>query len=154
MARILLARSWSWLGASVDHYVRLAQPPRLREYTLGQLGPAVAAMFASVAVARADDVRDEAVRFLCHENDHVLACLMPALRAAESLPPDAVRDSRLDAIARHCAARLEARLARPPRAAGDWSVQPPADCSCRLCGTLGSFLADPARRTFEWPLAK
>lgn len=29
-----------------------------------------------------------------------------------------------------------------------------AGCACELCGTLRTFLADPARRSFEWPLAK
>jgi hypothetical protein len=45
-------------------------------------------------------------------------------------------------------------LARPPRADGDWSIELPGRCTCELCGTLGEFLRDPARRTFEWPLAK
>ena len=27
-------------------------------------------------------------------------------------------------------------------------------CSCELCDVLGEFLADRARRTLEWPLAK
>jgi hypothetical protein len=111
-------------------------------------------VLVSVAVARADDLREEAVRFLCHDDDDVLACLMPALRASVDFPPDAVRPSKLDVIARHCTARLEARLARPPRAADDWSIELPDECSCQLCGTLSGFLADPARRTFDWPLAK
>ena len=54
-----------------------------------------------------------------------------------------------------CAARLRARLARPQRAPGDWSIELPAGgCTCDLCGTLRVFLEDKSRRTFEWPLAK
>jgi hypothetical protein len=60
----------------------------------------------------------------------------------------------LDTIAHHCAERLDARLARPPRATDDWSINLPGGCKCQLCDTLGRFLADPIQRTFEWPLAK
>jgi len=60
----------------------------------------------------------------------------------------------LDAVVRHCAGRLQARLARQRRAADDWSIDLPDGCSCQRCEVLGGFLADPARRTFEWPLAK
>jgi hypothetical protein len=52
------------------------------------------------------------------------------------------------------ATRLRARLARPARARDDWSMELPGGCVCELCGTLRSFLADPLRRTPEWPLAR
>ena len=53
------------------------------------------------------------------------------------------------------AARLRARLARPQRASGDWSVELLAGgCTCERCGTLRAFLEDKSRRTFEWPIAK
>ncbi|ELB91559.1 2OG-Fe(II) oxygenase [Rhodococcus wratislaviensis IFP 2016] len=32
------------------------------------------------------------------------------------------------------------------------SIADPGGCDCGLCGTLGDFLADPARRRFEWPI--
>src|SRR5215470_16264938 len=48
-----------------------------------------------------------------------------------------------------------ARLARPEREVGDWSIELPAGgCACDLCGTLRTFLEDKNLRTFEWPLAK
>jgi len=74
--------------------------------------------------------------------------------AAGTLPADTRRDGGFDGLAADCAARLRARLARPPRADGDWSIELPDGCACELCGTLGTFLTDPARRTFEWPLAR
>jgi len=49
---------------------------------------------------------------------------------------------------------LEARLARPARAGDDWSIELPKDCSCELCAGLQTFLHDPSRKTFEWPLAQ
>jgi hypothetical protein len=58
-------------------------------------------------------------------------------------------------LAADCAARLRARITRPLRASGDWSVElPPGNCDCELCRTLRGFLEDKDRRTFEWPLAK
>ena len=58
-------------------------------------------------------------------------------------------------LAADCAARLGARLARPQRAPGDWSIElPVGGCTCDLCDTLRVFLENKSRRTFEWPLAK
>jgi hypothetical protein len=51
---------------------------------------------------------------------------------------------------REIGARLEARV----RAAGDWSIGPPAGCSCAPCQELGRFLSDPARTQWAWPLAE
>ena len=50
--------------------------------------------------------------------------------------------------------RLRRRLAWPVRAAEDWSIELPGSCACELCVPLRKFLADPARRTLEWKLAK
>jgi|ERR1700689_2619798 hypothetical protein len=52
------------------------------------------------------------------------------------------------------AARLRARLVRPQRASGDWSIELPAGCRGDLRGTLRVFLEDNSRRSFRWPLAK
>ena len=81
---------------------------------------------------------------------------LSALRAADQMPRDGARgDGSFGDLAADCAARLRARLARPQRASGDWSIELPAGgCTCDLCGTLGTFLEHRSRRTFEWPLAK
>jgi hypothetical protein len=64
-------------------------------------------------------------------------------------------DAGFGDLAADCAARLRARLARPQRASGDWSIELPAGgCACELCRTLRAFLEDKSRRTFQWPLAK
>jgi hypothetical protein len=78
---------------------------------------------------------------------------MAALRAGAP-HPQAQQASGLDAIARHCATRLAARLAHPTRAADDWSITPPTGCGCELCATLATFLRDPARLCYDWPLAE
>jgi hypothetical protein len=128
--------------------------PSYRDKELGDLGPAVAGLLASTAIVAAADLREEVVTFLCHDNDELVVCAMSALRAAHKSKRHTHRESGLDVIARHCATRLQARLARPARAAADWSIELPGGCRCNLCQTLGTFLADPARRTFEWPLAE
>lgn len=87
-------------------------------------------------------------------SDDVLAWLMKVLRAASGLSQERRTAAGLDALAQHCAGRLEARLAHPPRADDDWSIEVPEGCRCELCELLGEFLVDPGRRNFEWPLAK
>src|SRR5205085_9989113 len=42
----------------------------------------------------------------------------------------------------------------PSRAEGDWAVELPPGCTCDLCAKLGLFLADPAQRVLEWPVAQ
>ena len=81
---------------------------------------------------------------------------MSALRAAAELSRGwRAGDAGFGDLAADCAARLRARLARPQRASGDWSVElPTGSCACELCGTLRVFLEDKSRRTFQWPLAK
>jgi hypothetical protein len=86
----------------------------------------------------------------------VTALEMSVLRAAAELPRDCTRgDAGFGELAADCAARLRARLARPRRAADDWSIELPAGgCTCDLCDTLRVFLEDPDRRAIEWPLAQ
>jgi hypothetical protein len=90
------------------------------------------------------------------QGDAVTALEMSALRAAAKLPRDGTRgDDGFGDLAADCTARLRARLGRPQRASGDWSIDLPAgDRTCDLCDTLRVFLEDPNQRAFEWPLAK
>jgi hypothetical protein len=47
---------------------------------------------------------------------------MPALRSAAALPTAARRAAGLDVVARDCAERLGAIIARPLRDEDDWSI--------------------------------
>ena len=71
---------------------------------------------------------------------------MSALRAAAELSlGDARGEAGFGYLAADCAARFWARLARPQRASGDWSIKLPSDiCACGLCGILREFLEDKA----------
>lgn len=63
--------------------------------------------------------------------------------AAESFAP----------IVAECRRRLEAELAKPERAADDWSI-PFTGCGCADCDHLAGFLTSSEQRSLTWPLAK
>jgi hypothetical protein len=153
IAALLVAHSWAQLRDMVGPGARGSMPSQRAEM-FGELGPPAAAVLAGAAVCGATDLRDEIVGFLNRDSDDLLPCVVSALRAGARLDPRIRQASGLDAIARHCATRLVARLARPARAADDWSVTPPTGCGCELCATLATFLYAPARRSCDWPLAK
>jgi len=105
------------------------------------------------ARSRTPALRDGIVRHLGGLGGEATAWLVPALRtAAASLSADLLREAGFDAVAADCARRLRDRLARSPRAAGDWSITALAECACGLCEVLTGFLGDPALRVREWPL--
>lgn len=152
-ARLLVEDSWRWVKEAVDGRRGLV-PPSRRHEALGELGRPILGVLEATSVLAATDLRDEALKVLCEETDDLLPCLMAALRAAWA-PRHPRRDTAgLDNLARHCAGRMEARLARPPRSADDWSIDLDGGCTCDLCDVLVGFLADAARRTLEWPLAQ
>jgi hypothetical protein len=154
-ARLLLQDSWRWLKREIAARRRLA-PPSRRDEALGALAKPILAFLQSAGTGDTIDLRDETIDCLtADENETLLPCLIQVLRVAAKTVKPALRAALgLDLMARHCARQLEARLALPARAEHDWSIVPPRDCPCALCGTLGEFLADPEARRLEWPLAK
>lgn len=150
-ARLLVQRSWAWVRESVGRALAEA-PPGRREEALRQLGRPVAAVLLSARLIEASELTDEAAAFLCAGTDDLIGCLMEVLRSASALAttrrPEATR-----AVEDCCRRRLTEILACPPRADDDWSVKLPAGCSCELCTRLEEFLADPVRRSLDWPLA-
>ena len=98
--------------------------------------------------------RDEIVGLLTGDNDDLLSCLLPALRSAAALDPGRAMSQPSTLSPGTAASRLAVRLARPARAADEWSLTPPSGCSCELCATLATFLRDPARRAYDWSLAE
>ena len=141
----LLAASWRWLDDDIRFW--LGQPaPVSRRKQLGELGKPLAGLLAA---ADGTALADEIATVLRRHDDDVLACLLPMLRAVGTGP-----GTPLAELARDCERRLTAIAGRPARADDDWSVRWPGGCGCELCGTLGGFLADPGKRTLEWPLAE
>ena len=148
-AQRLLDLAWEWISKEIRN--GLALPPSRRDKELGDLGKPLAGLLIAAAAIGAANIRDTVSGSIGQENDHVTALEMSVLRAATDGGCD---DAGFGALAADCAARLRARLTRPRRASGDWSVELPAGCACELCGTLRAFLAYPDRQAFGWPLAK
>ena len=149
----LLEMAWASL-ATVINSCAASQSASLRRQQLDSLGEPLAALTRAAATTQAADLRDRIVDYCLQHGDAVTRCVIPALRAAAASPAGTRQDDAFAQLAADQATRLRARLARPPRARDDWSIELPGGCACELCGTLGSFLADPARRTLEWPLAQ
>jgi 2OG-Fe(II) oxygenase superfamily len=86
-AHRLLDLSWDWLGETIRQWLA-TQSPSHRDKQLGDLGQPLAAVLTAAAVTGAVSLRDEVVGFGRQQGDEVIACVMPALRAAGTLPAD------------------------------------------------------------------
>ena len=154
-ARQILDLAWEWLRKDIATGLA-SSSPSYRSEKLGGLGEPLASVLTAAAAIGAAGTRDAVSGHIRKLQDAVTALEMPALRSAAELPRDGARgNAGFGDLATDCAARLRARLARPQRASGDWSIGLPAGgCTCDLCDTLRVFLEDKSRRTFEWPLAQ
>src|SRR6266496_2917688 len=153
-AQGLLALAWEWLGKEIGTGLALTSPSH-RDQEFAGLGRPLASVLTAAAAIGTAGTRDAVCDYIRKQDDVVTALEMPALRAAAELPGDGARDAGFGELAADCAGRLRARLARPHRASGDWSIGlPPGGCACDLCDTLRVFLDDSGPRSFEWPLAK
>ncbi len=152
-AQRLLDLAWEWTGKDIGTGL-VSSSPSYRDNKLGDLGKPLASVLTAAAGIGAASTRDAVSGYIRRQEDAVTVLEMSALRAAAELPQDS-GDAGFGDLAADCAARLRARLARPQRAPGDWSIElPAAGCTCDLCDTLRVFLEDESRRTFEWPLAQ
>jgi hypothetical protein len=154
-AQRLLDLAWEWIGKDIRSALALS-PPSYRDRQLSDLGKPLAAVLMAAASIGGASTRDAVTAYVRQQDDAATVLEMSALRAtAKTRTDDAHGEAGLDVLAGDCVARLRARLARPERDAGDWSIELPAGgCACGLCGTLRTFLTDRNRRAFEWPLAK
>jgi len=147
VARLLAADAWRWMGDQLLIWTTTGRT-EVRQPHLEMLGSPLVRLLE----AADDELRDDIVAALRGYGDTVLGCLMPALRSAAALPTAERRAGGLDAVARDCAKRLGAIIARPLRDADDWSIAW-TGCGCHLCDALGRFLGSQSR-VLEWPLAK
>jgi hypothetical protein len=153
LGRRLLTLAWEHLGAEIDLWMAETRPSYVQTH-LAPLGEPLAALLETTAILQALDLRDRVLADVRGRRDDVTICLLAALRAAAGLPANLRKDAGFPTLAGDCADRLRARLSRPARADDDWSLEPPAGCTCDLCGHLGSFLRDPRRTSLDWPLAE
>jgi predicted 2-oxoglutarate/Fe(II)-dependent dioxygenase YbiX len=154
-AERILDLAWEWLGKEIHSGLALS-PPSYREKKLGDLGKPLAAVLMAATAVKAASTLGTVSGHIRKQEDPVTALEASALRAAAEISGDVTRGGAgFGDLAADCAARLRARLTRPQRASGDWTMRLPAgSCTCDLCDTLRVFLEDPDRRTFEWPLAQ
>jgi predicted 2-oxoglutarate/Fe(II)-dependent dioxygenase YbiX len=156
-AQHLLDHAWRWAQTAVRSALGWSRPTN-REQQLTALGEPLAALLSAAAAIGAVSTVDTITNYVRKQGDSVVALEMSVLRAAAARSQaKAARHGNAGcvALARDCATRLRSRLDRPFRAHDDWSIEPPAgDCGCDLCRALDTFLADPSRRTLDWPLAE
>jgi len=154
-AQRLVDLAWEWIGQDIGTGLA-SSSPGYRDKKLGDLGKPLASVLTAAAAIGAAGTRDTVSGYIRKQQDAVTALEMSALRAAAELSRDGTRgDAGFGDLAADGAARLRARLTRPQRAPGDWSIELPAGgCTCDLCDTLRVFLEDPNQRAFEWPLAQ
>jgi hypothetical protein len=141
-ARLLVDGAWRRMAGQLRVWTTFARI-ELRRPQLEMLSSPLVRLLETAD----DKLRDKITGALRRYGDNVVECLMPALRLA-----DARRAAGLDAVARDCAERLGAIIARPPRDEDDWSIEW-SGCGCGRCDTLGTFLGSRSQRVFEWPLA-
>jgi 2OG-Fe(II) oxygenase superfamily len=154
-AQRLVDLAWEWLALDIGTGIASSSPSR-RDEKLGDLGRPLASVLTAAAVIGAAGTRDTVSGYVRERGDAVTALEMSALRAVAEVSRDGAHGGAgFGDLAADCAARLRARLGRPQRASGDWSIELPAGgCTCELCDALRAFLEDKSRRTFQWPLAK
>jgi len=156
-AQHLLDLAWQWTEKAVSSALGGSLPSQ-RDQQLTALGEPLAALLSAAGGIGAASTVQTISHHVRKQDDAVAALEMSALRAAAALSPGkrALRtNTAFSVLADDCMPRLRSRLDRPFRAHDDWSIELPADgCTCELCVVLRRFLADPGRRTFEWPLAE
>jgi hypothetical protein len=138
-------------GTATQRVTYVQSVAQRRQYLAGLAEPLAATLLATTAV-QATALQDTIVRYCRSHGEELAPCVIAALRA--TITAARAPQQQFAPIATDQADRLRARLARPTRAPDDWSIPLPSGCTCALCTTLGNFLADPARRTLDWPLAQ
>ena len=152
LANWLVAQQWAWLSERHRSAQQNHPAGALKELARFAV-PTLRLVESSLALKRAD-LHDQIQRTVSSPEYPVLALvnlLETARRTFETREAGAPDFAALDA---HCISELEQRLARPTRPNDDWSITPPARCSCQLCIELSRFLVASDRTRLNWPLAE
>ena len=160
LERAVLEPAWRWVLAGLRAHTSGPLTSRTRAALATQAKPLAALLRAIAAAPDEAGVRVGAAPPMLTDvltevsRPEALDAAVPVLRAARTWPETervAAGIPRLhDSVVEH----LRRRAEEPPRAAGDWSISPPAGCDCERCATLAGFLADPAATRLEWPMKK
>ncbi|MCD0453782.1 hypothetical protein LO762_32045 [Actinocorallia sp. API 0066] len=152
-AHRVLEHAWDLFADKVRPWLTGPSTSSRDTWPIG-LGRPLAGILTAATETESAGVIDEAVRLGRNTTDQTALLVVSALRAAKEISASSGQGPGFDGLAAGCAEHLRAALARPRRARGDWSIEPPVGCDCQLCETLAAFLRDQASRSLEWPLAK
>lgn len=137
--------TWRWLAGAIRRSIDQAHVGR-REAQLARLGPALAATLTVADDGKGAEISAD-VRSL---GDLALPLIIAALR---SFPVPVPASAAVAALAGDARDRLTRLLARPERAADDWSIAW-TSAGGQDADRLAEFLVAPDERTLLWPLAE
>jgi hypothetical protein len=153
-AMMLLENRWERAKEHIEGNLCITSPKR-RSTALSALAKPIFGILESAEIVGAKSLGDKAVALFCaKKSEALLPCLVRMLRIVNRAKTKKRASRNLATIEHYCVEQLTARLTLPARTKGNWAINPPADCHCGLCTTLGVFLADPEQQHLEWPLAK
>lgn len=152
LANWLVAKQWAWL--SEQHRSSLQGHPAGVLKELARLAVPTLRLVESSLVLNRADLRAQIHRFLSSPDYPVLALVHLLETARQIYGARELGAPNFASIDAHCISELEKRLARSTRSNDDWSITPPARCSCQLCAELSRFLVASDRTTLNWPLAE
>jgi hypothetical protein len=153
VARSMVRRAWLWLRTVIIGAADTTRPS-LRRTMLGELSGALLAILRSASIAGDPETRRAILDAVCEPTLDLTPLLLGTIDAAAALDPGESDQIGVLELARRCAETLEREIARPERAAGDWSITEIEPGCCNDCTDLAAFLSDARRQQLVWPLAK
>jgi hypothetical protein len=152
VARDLLGVSAAWFLTALERAGSASQPSR-RGYAFDELAGPAAGLLVGTVIAE-DTEGGAKLSAALGADDEQLRCAVTTVRRIAEVAPEQLAVGAIAGLAQITRNRLSARLARPARDPGDWSICAPDTCTCELCGKLHAFLADPQCQQLDWPLAE
>ncbi len=151
LARLLLARQWGWMLGQYRGVAHFRPSQVLRE--LARLDAATLGVLAGSITAGATPLHSEILTFLTSGTCPPRALVQLLKTAQQAYDGRELGRLGLSVVHDHAAKAIEQELRARVRSADDWSIRPPAGCSCALCKELARFLEGRADTRLEWPLA-
>ena len=142
-AEVVVAQAATFVEDRVEEAQR-QQPPARAWAALEEVGGYAARVLTAADHRQAAKISEKLVAV----DGLLVPLLVSILRSAGD--PDTVN---FYTIVDECRHRLEAEVAKPRRAADDWSI-PFTGCGCADCQHLAVFLGSSSQRAETWPLAK
>jgi hypothetical protein len=154
VARSLTNSAWNWLRTEIEQAPRITKPSAQHAALVG-LGSPLLSVIRTAAKVDAPDLCSAIVDTVCDPTIDVTLMLLGSIDASTRLTPTELAMIDLRPLALHCATALHTELARPERAAADWSIIDFARPQCCAdCAKLQTFLESATDQQLVWPLAQ